>query len=327
MILILSNPLLQPSIDEVINWLRHYGIPFIRVNGLNVDEVQELFFQLGSVHQQELKIDGQRIIPAEIKAVWYYRWVHPKNYGDICINEEIGRAQGNVANRIAHEADTVAGYFFHLFAHAHWLSDNNAGILNKLITLQQAKDVGLDIPQTAVATTKTQVRQFMQQHPEVITKPVYELFHFEYEEHTYSSFTAILDDRIEELSEQISPTLLQEKIDKEVEIRTFYLDGEIYSMAIFSQKDKQTAVDFRIYNYDTPNRNVPYRLPHDIEEKLRQLMRKKGLNTGSIDFIKSTTGRFVFLEINPVGQFGMTSRPCNYFLEQRIAQHLIHHGQ
>jgi hypothetical protein len=31
----------------------------------------------------------------------------------------------------------------------------------------------------------------------------------------------------------------------------------------------------------------------------------------------------VFLEINPVGQFGMVSHPCNYYLEKRIAQNLI----
>ena len=30
---------------------------------------------------------------------------------------------------------------------------------------------------------------------------------------------------------------------------------------------------------------------------------------------------FIFLEVNPVGQFGMTSSPCNYSLEKKIAQH------
>lgn len=32
---------------------------------------------------------------------------------------------------------------------------------------------------------------------------------------------------------------------------------------------------------------------------------------------------FVFLEINPVGQFGMTSNPCNYNLDKIIAEKLI----
>jgi len=39
--------------------------------------------------------------------------------------------------------------------------------------------------------------------------------------------------------------------------------------------------------------------------------------------IRARNGDFIFLEINPVGQFGMTSIPCNYFLEKKIAEHLI----
>jgi hypothetical protein len=34
-------------------------------------------------------------------------------------------------------------------------------------------------------------------------------------------------------------------------------------------------------------------------------------------------GEYVFLEVNPIGQFGMVSAPCNYNLEKKIAQYLI----
>lgn len=32
---------------------------------------------------------------------------------------------------------------------------------------------------------------------------------------------------------------------------------------------------------------------------------------------------FYFLEINPVGQFGMVSGPCNYKIEKLIAKYII----
>lgn len=32
---------------------------------------------------------------------------------------------------------------------------------------------------------------------------------------------------------------------------------------------------------------------------------------------------YIFLEVNPVGQFNMTSVPCNYNLEKIIAQKLV----
>ena len=37
------------------------------------------------------------------------------------------------------------------------------------------------------------------------------------------------------------------------------------------------------------------------------------LNTGSIDLIKTKSGDYVFLEVNPVGQFSMVSFPCKTF--------------
>jgi hypothetical protein len=47
------------------------------------------------------------------------------------------------------------------------------------------------------------------------------------------------------------------------------------------------------------------------------------LETGSIDLIHTPDGRDVFLEVNPVGQFGMVSIPCNYGLERKVADLLM----
>ena len=54
-----------------------------------------------------------------------------------------------------------------------------------------------------------------------------------------------------------------------------------------------------------------------------ELMKSLNLDNGSIDFVKTNDGKWVYLEINPVGQFGMVSEPCNYNLEREIAQELI----
>jgi hypothetical protein len=52
-------------------------------------------------------------------------------------------------------------------------------------------------------------------------------------------------------------------------------------------------------------------------------MESINLNTGSLDFIKSSKdSNYYFLEVNPSGQFGMTSNPCNYNLHEKIANYL-----
>ena len=91
-------------------------------------------------------------------------------------------------------------------------------------------------------------------------------------------------------------------------------------MAIFSQNDMQTAIDFRQYNSNNPNRNVPFKLPDNLKKSLTKLMCDIGLNTGSIDMIYTKDKEYVFLEVNPVGQFKMTSMPCNYYIERDVAR-------
>lgn len=118
------------------------------------------------------------------------------------------------------------------------------------------------------------------------------------------------------------PSLLQQNIDKKYELRIFYLNEKCYSMAIFSQNDEQTKVDFRNYNWDKPNRNVPYTLPNKIKNKLIIFMNSMGLKTGSIDLIVTPKDDYIFLEVNPVGQYGMVSIPCSYNLDYEIAKEI-----
>jgi glutathione synthase/RimK-type ligase-like ATP-grasp enzyme len=93
----------------------------------------------------------------------------------------------------------------------------------------------------------------------------------------------------------------------------------MYSMAIFSQLDEQTKIDFRNYNYEKPNRCVPYKLPDYIEVKIEMLMNKLSLNTGSIDLVFTTDNEYYFLEVNPVGMFSPLTWPLNYTIEKDIA--------
>ncbi len=125
-----------------------------------------------------------------------------------------------------------------------------------------------------------------------------------------------------DLDTSFFPSLIQEKIDKLFELRIFYLHGDFFSMAIFSQNDKKTNTDFRKYNHDKPNRQVPFSIPKSVSDKLTLLMQKLKLNSGSIDMVVTKNYEYVFLEINPVGQFGMVSGPCNYKIEKKIAQYL-----
>lgn len=201
-----------------------------------------------------------------------------------------------------------------------WLSDYKSTQLDKLKVLRIAKNAKINIPETLVTTNKESLKSFLSKHGSVICKAAYEnISHIKTTEGYLKQFVEEIDDQtVEALPDYFFPSFFQRKIPKEFDVRVFYLNGKCFSMAIFSK-----AVDYRA-DYSI-HRNIPLKLPTLIEEQICSLMKYLELNTGSLDFVKnSEDGKFYFLEINPNGQFGMVSEPCNYYLEREIAKFLCH---
>jgi ATP-GRASP peptide maturase of grasp-with-spasm system len=195
---------------------------------------------------------------------------------------------------------------------------------NKLMELETAKKVGLRIPRSYIVTNKQDLKELLiESKKDFITKALSNGIYQFTKKYGYYSYTEkITSENVDSFPEHFFPSLVQEEIKKKYELRVFCLNDEFYPMAIFSQNKDLTKIDFRKQNSDSPIRFVPYLLPTDVKQLLKEFLKKFSLNTGSIDLIVDENGNYIFLEINPVGQFGMTSRPCNYFLEKKIAETL-----
>ena len=194
--------------------------------------------------------------------------------------------------------------------------------LNRLEILDLAKKYGLHTPKYNVITSGKQLSENHKYLGNAVSKALSDGIYDEIESYRFYTYTELIDSNFyEDNAETIFfPSLITSLVEKQIEIRSFYIDGDFFSMAIFSQSDEQTKIDFRKYS---SNRNEPYKLPSDVEEKLRMLFEKINLNTGSADLILDKNGNYIFLEINPVGQYGMTSEPCNYDLDNLITNYLI----
>ncbi|MGG8497422.1 grasp-with-spasm system ATP-grasp peptide maturase [Tenacibaculum sp. TC6] len=197
--------------------------------------------------------------------------------------------------------------------------------VNKLIVNEMAEKHGLRIPAFKIARNNHQIASFNKRNTGLISKAISNGVYNTIGNHRFYSYTELIEDELLEKRKEVNffPSLIMEKVEKKSEIRTFYLDGQFYSMAIFSQSSDQTKVDFRKYNNKKPNKTEPYKLPKNTEDKLVKLFNELDLNCGSVDLIIDTKGDYIFLEINPVGQYGMVSDPCNYNLDKRIAKYLI----
>jgi len=190
---------------------------------------------------------------------------------------------------------------------------------NKLINLSIAKECGLEIPETFISESASDLLNVQKSFP-VITKPIGEIMPIHFQEGYYRMLTTDIPKDISASENFLYPVLLQEKIEKQFEIRIFVMYEKIYAMAIFSQRNTKTDIDYRNYDRDNMNRMVPYILPMDIQQKILNFMRKTGLDTGSVDMIKTPDNRYVFLEVNPAGNIEMVSDPCCYNIEKIIAE-------
>lgn len=74
-------------------------------------------------------------------------------------------------------------------------------------------------------------------------------------------------------------------------------------MVVALSKVRSTRYDWRKRGVALLNAWQPYTLPAEIEQKLLKLMNHFNLHYGAIDVIVTPDDRYVFLEVNPVGEF------------------------
>ena len=331
MILIISHNDVDEPTNIVIDWLNYYNANFKRINGIDFSFKNNILFNIN-----DLSITGNNndmINANEINVVWYRRWQAKSNKGTNFeeykkakfSNEEVNIIE-DYQRYMTNELNSFVNGFFSLFSRIECIPKikHARGGLNKLNVLMYAKKQGLLIPDTIITTSKKELLSFHKKHKSIITKPISEVVDLTYKETKVIMFTKEIKlSEIKLFSEYFFPSLFQEKINKVFEIRTFVHFNKVFSMAIFSQRDSQTSIDFRNYNHDKPNRNVPFKLPDNIEKKVLNLFKDLDLTTGSVDLIYDLNDNFYFLEINPVGQLSMVSIGGNYNLEKIIAEDLI----
>lgn len=320
MILIISSED-DIATNEVITWLQKFGEKFLRISNSSNIQVERITIN-DQDNNLDLRINGLPYRLYQFKKIWYRRsWfaINDKINFDAIENQFRQKIQAQISN----ERGTIIQHCLTLFS-AKSLNTQRTNNLNKLDVLLKCRDLGIKVPSTLITSSKSELIKFYNDNSGAITKNISPGVFLEFNEFTLLAQTRLVTtEMIADLEDEFHPMLFQEQIHKSFEIRSFFLDGYFYSSAIFSQSDEKTKVDFRNYNFEKPNRTPPYRLPKKMEIALRRLMKEFGLNSGSIDLIVNTKGEFIFLEVNPIGQFAQVSEPCNYHLEKKVAEYLI----
>jgi len=309
--------------NDIIDWLFYYKKAFIRVN--DTDKIIFLDLQLNGDAVFIYFMFNNVIYKTSDVSCYFYR----RGFLNIALNKNSPlivtpdeKFSSAIKNYLHLEDDSLINLFRTIIENRNPILSYSKAKMNKLFFLYVCKSLGIKTPKTAIVRTKEDLVKYKSLWGDLITKPITTGFFSDESKWFYTYTNEISKKDLENIESTFNDTLIQEKLSKLIEIRTFYFKGKIFSNAIFSQFDKQTSVDFRMYNKKNPNRNVPFNLPSNITNQVCKLMKELNLETGSLDIVLTKNKEYYFLEVNPVGQFAQVSMPSNYYIEQYIATQL-----
>lgn len=194
---------------------------------------------------------------------------------------------------------------------------------SKIWQLSMASKIGFRVPDTVVTSDPERVRRFYHVHPRGIIVKLLGVNPLVGKVIYTNVVTAEYMNQIE--SVKLSPSIFQALTQKSYELRITVVGDQIFPAKIYSQEDARTATDWRV-KPETNDFNVKMEitdLPKEVEVKVFALMKEMGLRYGSIDMIVTPGGEYVFLEINPSGQWHFVQAKTGAQIARALANLLI----
>jgi glutathione synthase/RimK-type ligase-like ATP-grasp enzyme len=194
---------------------------------------------------------------------------------------------------------------------------------NKIFQLSIVRHLGFQIPDTLITTNPAQAERFFHEHHgQVVVKPLAGVsFIAPQPMGVYTS--RVKDSDLAEIEAvRFAPTLFQAYVPKDVELRITVVRNQVFTAEIHSQLDERTKDDWR----RIPPKHIPHRvhkLPREIQSRCVALVSQLGLEFGALDMIKTPDGRYIFLEINPNGQWLWIEEFTGLPIAAAIAQALM----
>jgi glutathione synthase/RimK-type ligase-like ATP-grasp enzyme len=267
-------------------------------------------------------LDSRDIVEIEtVKSVWHRR-PRPANVASI--------THGGVERFIRDEAN-AALWSFYTTSDAFWMNPPLIGSAllehNKLLQLQMAAELGIQVPDTIITNDASELIEFCRRKGGEIAVKLLKGNHFKRasDEQQMLAYTqrmneAALQERKDAIA--LAPVFAQEYVEKDYELRITFVAGQLFSCAIYSQTSDRSRTDWRRYDLENV-KHTKYDLPPKIGNLLIRLMAKLRLNYGAIDMIRTPDGSYVFLEVNQAGEWHWIEQLTDLPIADAIASALI----
>jgi len=192
--------------------------------------------------------------------------------------------------------------------------------------LARAARFGLSVPETLITTEAGLAREFCEGLGwQVVVKPV---GHGEIRGASEAKdrvvYTNPLDEAQSALLERVAfcPTLFQQRIIKDVDVRVTVVGETCIAVALHSQERPVSEIDCRRDNMSGMRYSL-VSMPGEIQRTLVALVRSYELHFAAIDLARDRDGRFWFFELNPAGQWAWLEQAAGAPISQALIRCLL----
>lgn len=205
-------------------------------------------------------------------------------------------------------------------------ADVTRSAAHKLSQLIAAAQLGFEIPPTVVTTDPDELLDFYCAHDGRIITKVIEQLSFHHQEEGFFRLTELVTTRDLGHADAIRlcPVIAQPYVPKAFEVRAIVVGSQVFAVEIHSQGSNRARIDWRSYD----PRSTPHRvhsLPAELATRCLRLVGQLGLGYGAIDLIVTPDGRYVFLELNPTGQYLWLEEATGLPISEALCDLLLGH--
>jgi Prokaryotic glutathione synthetase, ATP-grasp domain len=295
MLLILTHSA-DSTADYLCNRLSKADVHFLRIDSENV--VGKLAISCANGIPR-INTGGQVYKPDDFTNVWLRR--------PHVLSTPFQGDPAEKRNLIVEWSESLEGFLAHIplerwVNHPIW----NVRASHKIEQLTRATQFGLVTPKSLVTQSSDELRAFWQDcSSQVIVKPLasgfLERFTLQEDSHIYTNAVSENHLSLEAISQ--CPTLFQELVNKEADVRITIVDNEIHAMALRAKDENGCQrLDIRRDNmHGVDYQNVS--LPPEIADRLINYIRSYQLRFAAVDMAIDNIGNWIFFEVNPNGQW------------------------
>ncbi|MDB4890342.1 MAG: ATP-dependent carboxylate-amine ligase [Gemmatimonadetes bacterium] len=302
MLLILSAPDDTHS-EAVEQILARRGIPFLHWNqaGFPERDTVSLRYDANGLRSKSLVKGSDAFDLSQVSTTYVRRHPHPnirRPVNDPRARAYIETEARSLLNAAAQLSDCrwVPGPVRAL----HWAGD-------KAWQLRLAARLGFSIPHTLITNDPAELLEFHREHNGKLVCKALNFPHFPSSADGSDNWlftTQLVSPRDVGYAESVRycPAIFQAYVPKQLELRITVVGDRVFPCEIHSQERERTRYDWRRYDLEhTPHHE--HALPPDIAARCIRIVRELGLCYGALDLVLTPDGRYVFLEVNPMGQF------------------------